>query len=270
MVRRFLSYRFKSGNVCLRSLRPRDVSRFILHAISHLGWAQTQTAATSLRGFFCFLYQHGRLNCDLSASVPTIASRRPAEPPRYLEPEQVERLLKLGNHAGPGKLRDQALLLLLARLGLRAGEAVHLTLDDLNWETGEILVRGKSAREERLPLPADVGQALAAYLKQERPRCSSRRVFLRSVAPHEGLAAASCVGWIVRRAMARARLHAEHQGAHLLRHSLATRMLRKGASLTQIGQILRHRHTASTEVYAKVDLSALRRLAQPWLAGGAR
>jgi site-specific recombinase XerD len=270
IVRRFLSYHFKSGKVSLRSLRPRDVSRFILHAIPHLGWAQTQTAATSLRSFFRFLYQYGRLSCDFSASVPTIASRRPAEPPRYLEPEQVERLLKCRDKACSCRLRDDAVLVLLARLGLRAGEVLNLTLDDINWEAGEIMVRGKSAREDRLPLPSDVGRALAAYLKHERPRCSSRRVFLRSVAPHEGLAAPSSVALIVRRAMTRAHLYAEHQGAHLLRHSLATRMLRKGASLTQIGQILRHGHTAATEVYAKVDLTSLRRLAQPWLAGGAR
>lgn len=198
IVRRFLVHQFKSKKVRLQDLRPQDVSGFFLHAMPPLGWAQTQTAATSIRGFFRFLYQCGRLNGDLSASVPTLASRRPAEPPRYLEPQQVERLLKCRNQANSCRLRDQAVLVLLARLGLRAGEVLHLTLDDIHWETGEILVRGKSAREDRLPLPPDVGRALAAYLKQERPRCSSRRVFLRSAAPHEGLAAPSSIALIVR------------------------------------------------------------------------
>jgi len=160
-------------------------------------------------------------------------------------------------------------LLLLARLGVRAGEVVHLRLEDINWEAGELLIRGKSARIDRLPLPADVGRALACYLKRGRPRCSSRRVFLRTKAPRQGFSGSAAVDGIVDRALSRAQLDPGQRGAHLLRHSLATRLLRGGASLPQIGQILRHQLLQTTEIYAKVDREALRKLAQPW-PGGAR
>ena len=163
--------------------------------------------------------------------------------------------------------RDYAVLLLLSRLGLRAGEIVHMNLDDIHWETGEFLVRGKSSREERLPLPHDVGQALAAYLRYGRPRCSSRRVFIRVAAPQQGFTGSAAVCDIVRRALLRAGINPGFKGAHLLRHTLATTMLRGGASLTEIGEILRHQLPSTTEVYAKVDLSALRSIAQPWPGG---
>lgn len=158
-------------------------------------------------------------------------------------------------------------MLLLARLGLRAGEVVHLALEDINWSVGAVLIRGKSAREDRLPLPPDVGRALAAYLQKGRPPCSSRRVFIRMKAPHVGFSTSVAVCDIVRRALLRARLQPERKGAHLLRHSLATQMLRGGASLTQIGQILRHQLPQTTEIYAKVDFAALRAVAQPWPGG---
>jgi site-specific recombinase XerD len=152
-------------------------------------------------------------------------------------------------------------------LGLRGGEVVGLSLDDINWEAGEVLVRGKSAREERLPLLPEVGQALARYLKQDRPAGACRRVFLRIKAPRQGFANSAAICDILRRALGRANLHPEHQGAHLLRRSLATQMLRGGASLTQIGQVLRHQLVQTTEIYAKVDVAALRALAQPWPGG---
>jgi len=151
-------------------------------------------------------------------------------------------------------------------LGLRSHEVRHLTLDDIKWASGEVLIRGKGGREDRLPLPADVGRAVAAYLKEGRARCSCRRVFVRLLAPHEGLASPT-IASVVERALARAHISSTHKGAHLLRHSLATRMLRGGASLTQIGQVLRHQHTNTTEIYARVDQKTLRDLAQPWPGG---
>jgi site-specific recombinase XerD len=163
--------------------------------------------------------------------------------------------------------RDYAVLLLLARLGLRAGEVVHLTLENINWEAGEILIRGKSAREDRLPLPPDVGRALAAYLKRDRPACSCRRVFIRMKAPRRGFASSAAVCTLVRRALARADLHPSQKGVHWLRRSLVTKMLRRGVSLAQIGEVLRHQLAQTTEIYAKVDLVALRALAQPWPGG---
>ena len=142
-------------------------------------------------------------------------------------------------------------------------------MDDLDWHFGEVLIRGKSSRDDRLPLPPDVGRALATYLRKGRPPCSSRRVFLRVQAPREGFSDSSVISGIVRQALVRAQLYPACTGAHLLRHSLATRMLRGRASLTQIGQVLRHQHTQTAEIYAKVDFRTLRAIAQPW-PGGAR
>ena len=182
-------------------------------------------------------------------------------------PEQVERLLKTCNRATPAGRRDYAVLLLLARLGLRAGEVVHMEFDDLDWESGELMVRGKSVRQDRLPIPKDVGAALAAYICDGRPRCSSRRVFLRLKAPQQGFTSSVAICDIVRRALVRAGLHPGRKGSHLLRHSLATTMLRGGASLAEIGEILRHQLPSTTEIYAKVDVASLRALALPWQGG---
>jgi site-specific recombinase XerD len=214
-----------------------------------------------------FLYQRGDLATNLAVSVPTVANWNLAPLPRFLEPAEVEKLLNVCDLPSPVGKRNRAILLLLARLGLRAGEVVQLILEDIDWEAGELLVRGKSAREERLHLLREVGQALADYLR-ERPACSACwRDFLRMVAPYRGLSGSSTVSSIVRRSLARAHLHPSHRGAHLLRHSLATQMLRCGASLTQIGQVLRHQRAQTTEIYAKVDLVALQALAQPWPGG---
>ena len=183
-----------------------------------------------------------------------------------LEPGQVRQILQSCDRSNSSGRRDYAALLLLARLGLRAGELVHLCLEDINWNAGGS-GPGKSSREDRLPLPPDVGRALAVYLRKDRPGCSSRRVFIRLKAPHVGFSSSVAICDIVRRALRRARLEPRRKGAHLLRHSLATQMLRGGASLTQIGQILRHQRPQTTEIYAKVDLLALRAIAQPWPGG---
>ena len=166
-------------------------------------------------------------------------------------------------------LRDHAILLLLARLGLRAGEVVALALDDLHWRAGEMTVRSsKRLPQDRLPLPKEVGEALATYIRRDRPAHPTRRVFLCTKAPRRGFTGPSTVSTIVCRALARAGLCPALKGAHLLRHSLATRMLRQGASLQEIGQVLRHRGVATTEIYAKVDIAGLRALAQAWPLGG--
>jgi len=250
----------------LEALRPGDVSRFVLQAVKERGRDHAQLVTTTLRSFLDFLYMEGQLRSPLRAAVPTVASWRHLDLPGFLEPEQVERLLRSCDRSNVGGRRDYAILLLLARLGLRAHEVRHLTLDDIKWASGEVLIRGKGGREDRLPLPPDVGRAVAAYLKDGRPRCSCRRVFVRLLAPHEGLTSPT-IASVVERALTRAQISSTHRGAHLLRHSLATRMLRGGASLTQIGQILRHQRTDTTEIYARVDQNALRALAQPWPGG---
>jgi site-specific recombinase XerD len=267
VARRFLTDAFGAKTVPLDQLAAADVSRFILRERSTFSPKRVQLTASALRSFFGFLYLRGQLRAPLAGSVPTVATWRLSDLPQFLEPQQVQQLLQSCDRCSPCGRRDNAALLLLARLGLRAGEVVHLCLEDINWSVGEVLIRGKSAREDRLPLPPEVGRALAAYLQKDRPSCSSRRVFIRMKAPHVGFSSSAAICDIVRRALCRARLQPERKGAHLLRHSLATQMLRGGATLTQIGQILRHQLPQTTEIYAKVDLTALQAVAQPWPGG---
>jgi integrase/recombinase XerD len=267
IIRRFLETRFGVGKLLLNRLRVPDVTDFIVRGHSTDSPRRVQRNASALRSFLGFLTQEGKVTANLAAAVPTIGSWRLAELPQFLESAQVEKLLRSCNQNTRTGRRDRAVLLLLARLGLRAGEVVHLTLENINWEAGEILIRGKSAREDRLPLPPDVGRALAVYLKRDRPACSCRRVFIRMKAPRQGFAGSAAVCDIFRRALDRADLHPPKKGVHLLRRSLATQMLRRGVTLAQIGEVLRHQLAQTTEIYAKVDLVALRALAQPWPGG---
>ena len=266
-VRRFLTHAFGTGTLRLDQLKASTINAFILRDQSAFSPKRVQLTTSALRSFLGFLYLRGELAAPLAASVPTVATWRLSELPQFLEPGQVQQLLQSCDRGNSCGRRDYAALLLLARLGLRAGELVHLCLEDINWSAGEVLVRGKSSREDRLPLAPDVGRAVAMYLQKDRPSCSSRRVFIRMKAPHVGFSSSVAVCNIVRRALHRARLQPGRKGAHLLRHSLATQMLRGGASLTQIGQILRHQLPQTTEIYAKVDLTTLRAVAQPWLGG---
>lgn len=268
VVRRFLSHRFQTGRVLLEKLSAKDVADFVLHDSSERGRRSCQLMATVLRSFLSFLLQHGHITSNLAAAVPTVAGWRRSELPRFLEARQVEKMLCSCDRRRKVGKRDYAILLLLARLGLRAGEVASLSLDDINWRAGELLIRGKGPRVDKLPLLQDVGQALVDYLQKGRPDCSSRRVFIQCKAPYLGFPnPPNAICGIVRRALARAQIQSLHHGAHVLRHSLATRMLGKGASLAQIGQVLRHHQVQTTEIYAKVDLDALRGLALAWPGG---
>jgi integrase/recombinase XerD len=221
---------------------------------------------TALRSFLRFLCQRGSIKTDLASALFGVAHWRLSHLPKSLPPDQVERLLRCCDRRTASGQRDYAILLLLARLGLRGGEVLAMTLDDLDWERGEILVRGKGQRFERLPLPKDVGTALVHYLRQVRPMCSTRKVFIRLKAPYRGLRQ-TAICCVVRRALQRAELNPDFKGAHLLRHSLATKMLRRDASLGEIGQLRRHRQPTTTQIYAKVDIKALRGIALPWMGG---
>ena len=270
-VRSFVAHRFGSGPISLDDVRAPDVTRFLLRKLQTSGAARAKLMVGALRSFFRFLRWRGDIAIDLASSVPRVADWRLSALPKSLPAGEVERLISsCHREATTTGQRDYTVLLLLARLGLRAAEVVDMTLDDIDWEAGELTVRGKGGREDRLPIPCDVGQAMATYLRQGRPQdCSTRRFFVRRKAPRRGFASSVAVCTIVRRALERAGIASPRKGAHLLRHSLATEMLRKGASLGEIGEILRHRSLDTTAIYAKVDLVALRALAQPWPSGGA-
>jgi len=268
-ARKFLLERFRSRPLRLKAVKASDISGFVLRHTRGMSVKSAQLMTTAFRSFFRFLFQKGELRIDLAASVPTVANWRLSTVPKYLPPREVRRLLKACDRRTAVGRRDYAILLLLARLGLRAGEALRLQLEDIDWRAGEILVRGKGLLHDRMPLPADVGKALASYLRRDRPPCQTRRVFVCTNAPYRGFAHASTLSTIVRQALARADLHPPLKGAHLLRHSLATSMLRSGATMGEVGEVLRHRDLNTTGIYAKVDFKSLRSLAQPWPMGGA-
>ena len=263
LIRRFLLASFGSCAIDLAKLNPDHVRQFTMSLAQRLKRRSTQTVLSALKGFLRFLYLQGETATNLAGSVLKIACWRLASLPKFISAEKVEHLLSVVDRSNPTGLRDYAILLLLARLGLRAGEVAKLELQDIDWIAGELTVRGKSARQDRLPIPHDVGEAIASYLHDGRPRCPCRRAFLRVQAPIEGFMC-STVTAIVRKYVLRAGLNPSKKGANLLRHSLATGMLREGGSLAEIGEVLRHQNTSTTEIYAKVDLSALRSLAQPW------
>jgi site-specific recombinase XerD len=263
-VRLFLHERFGCESVQPSELQPKDAADFILRRGQDCSSGHVRHLASALRSYFRFLYLHGETAVDLTISVPRVAGWRLSGLPKYLEPEQINLLLQSCDKSNPTGRRNHAIFLLLVRLGLRAGELIRMELNDIDWDAGEIIIRGKGSRVDRLPIPHDVGEALAGYLRNGRPRCASRRVFVRMVAPHGELLASNCISCTVRRTLERAGIKSERMGAHTLRHSCATQMLRGGASLSEIGDILRHQHVQTTEIYAKVDLAALAALARPW------
>jgi site-specific recombinase XerD len=267
-VRRFLTERFSASLIRMDELRVIDVTGFVLRHARSASPANAKMIVTALRAFFRFLRLRGELSTDLAAAVPAVASWRLATLPKSLEQEQVESLLKHCDRKTTIGKRDYAVLLLLARLGLRAGEVAALELDDIHWEDGEIIIRTKGRRNSSLPIPHDVGEAIVCYLRYGRPVCKTRRVFVRAYAPLRGLGH-TAISRIVKNSLLRAGLHPPRKGAHLLRHALANRMLRRGASLAEIGEILRHRQLDTTAIYAKIDLDRLRTLAQPWPGGKA-
>ena len=266
-VRRFLSDRLTAQPLRLEALCAQDVTGFIVQQACRYRPAHAKLTATALRSFLRFLLQRGAIPNDLAQAVPTVPNWRLSALPQFLKAEEVAGLLQSCDQRTPHGQRDYAILLLLARLGLRAGEVAALRLDDLDWDVGELLVRSKGARYDRLPLPHAVGEALAAYLRTGRPPCPTRQVFVRMRAPHRGVANGQAVSTLVHRALERAGLNPVRKGAHLLRHSLATQMLHHGASLVAIGELLRHRTIETTRIYARVDQGALRARALPWPGG---
>jgi len=263
-IGQFLRERFGAGCLKLDELRPRDIHRFILRHARTGSRGRAQLIVTALRSFLRYLHQQGHVAADLAAATPGVANWRLAHLPKTLSTDEVQRLLNGCDRSTAAGQRDYAVLLLLARLGLRAGEVVALRLDDIDWDSGVVTIRGKGSRLDTLPLPYDAGEALVRYLHDVRPRCVTRQVFIRLRAPRRGFTSSAAICDIVRRALARADLDPACKGAHLLRHTLASTMLRQGASLAEIGDILRHRRLETTQIYAKVDVAALRALSPPW------
>jgi len=226
---------------------------------------RVQSMTTALRSFLRFMRWRGDINSDLAACVPSVANWRRSTIPRAIPPKQVELVLASVNRDTATGRRDYAILLLLARLGLRAHEVATLTLEDMNWQDGLITVRGKTSRYSQLPLPMDIGEAIADYLRNGRPR-GSRYLFLTVKAPVASFKARA-IGSVVKHALERAGIDSPRNGCHQFRHGLACQMLRQGASLPEIGELLRHRSPETTEIYAKVDFGSLTTLALPWPGG---
>ncbi len=254
-----------SRELDLSSLDGAAVKRYVLESSRKSNVDQTRVTLTGLRSFLRFLQLRGDIATDLRGAVPKIAGWRMASLPKYLPPEQVNAIVESCDRRSTLGRRDYAVLLLLARMGLRAKEVAALSLEDVDWREGTVLIRGKGGREDRMPLLAEVGSALASYLRRRR-KTSQRSLFLCHCAPHGPLGSSSVTA-IVGRACTRAQVSLV--GAHRLRHSAATTMLRRGATLDEISQTLRHRHHATTAMYAKVDHCRLRELAQPWPGGAA-
>jgi len=266
-ARRFLFAQFGDGEIDHVRLRPAVVIGFVQRQTTVIGQKACKLMTTALRAFFLFLRYQGYIELDLASAVPAVASWTMTTIPKSLPLDQVERLLNACRRDSATGRRDYAIILLMARLGLRAGEVALLTLDDINWQVGCITVHGKGGHLAQLPLPADVGEALVDYLKNGRPQANIRKVFLSAQAPIHGFSCNRRISMLVKEALERAGINSPRKGAHQLRHSLATGMLQRGASLREIGEVLRHRSLQSTAIYAKVDLNSLREVAMPWPGG---
>ena len=268
VVEQFLAERFHNRAPNFAMLRATHVTGFVMRHAHQLSPVRTGLMVTALRSFFRYLRHCGAIATDLAGCVPTVPNWSLSTLPRFLPAVTVERILECCDRTTSVGRRNHAILLLLARLGVRAGEVVGLNLDDIDWSTGQITIRGKGGKSAQLPLAADVGAALAAYLRHDRPQSATRSVFLRHRAPLVGFGNSSTISSLVRRALKHAGVESAPTGAHVLRHSLATSLLRQGGSLDEIGELLRHQSPNTTAIYAKVDVTALHTLALPWPGGG--
>ncbi len=267
LARRFLNERASAvEGRFVDELTGADVIAFLLRECARVSVGAAKGRVAELRSLLRFLYLKGLTPLALATAVPPVAGWHDSTVPAGIASADVRRLLDGCDRTEPGGIRDFAILMLVARLGLRSAEVARLELGDIDWRAGEIAVRGKARRRDRLPLPREVGEALSAYLCEARPATVVRQVFLASKAPTRAILPA-LVSDVTYRACERADL--PRVGAHRLRHALATEMLRRGATLVEVSQVLRHRDLATTAVYAKVDLGTLRQVAQPW-PGAAR
>jgi site-specific recombinase XerD len=243
----------------------RSLRHFVQETSQRCGWAAGKQCTTAVRAFLRFLIADGKCAAGLDACIPALAHWRLSSLPRYLQPEEVERVIASCSATSSAGIRDRAILLLLARIGLRAGDILRLCLNDLDWKEATIRVVGKGRRQTLLPMTQEVGDAIVACIKNGRHAIDNNTLFIRSRAPFGPFASHCAISVIVAQAMRRAGVRCPSRGAaHVLRHSVASSMLRQGASLQEIAGVLRHRSITTTEIYAKVDVVALREIAQPW------
>ena len=267
-IRLFLHEVCPAGANDLGRISQEDVTRYIERHARDQSASSGKAMCWSLRAFLRYLHHKGLNPLALAGCVPSIRRWKLASLPTYLSAAQVQKVLDGCDRATALGRRDYAILMMLAKLGMRAGEVATLTLDDIDWRSGEMLIRAKGRQRARMPIPPDVGAAVVAYLRDGRPKSSCRRLFLRTLAPHVGFASGCAITMIAKTALDRAGIHGyAHQGAHIFRHSLATELLRSGATLSEIGQLLRHESHDTTRIYAKVDIEALRTLSLPWPGG---
>jgi site-specific recombinase XerD len=269
---RFLTFCFGQETGDLSEISAVDIASFLQHLTTRKPPLRDKTLSSHLRNFFRYLFKAGKINANLALGIPSVAQRYGARLPRHLTPEQVGILLDAVRTETPTSRRNYAMVILIARLGLRAPEVIAIQIDDVDWRAGEILVRGKGKRYDRVPLPPDVGEALAEYIRLDR-KTASRALFVTERPPHAPFKDGQILNYILRNAFARTSLTppAPYVGSHILRHSLATNLVQRGAPLEEISNMLRHRSRASTMIYAKLDVDGLRSIAQPWpVAGGAR
>lgn len=267
-LRPFLEELGIATNEDIASLSVRKVARYIEQHVGDGGATTARIMCSRVRVFLRYLHCEGFITADLSTAIPSIRRPREARLPSFMPLEEVQRVLDSCDRNTVVGRRDYAILMLLARLGLRAVEVARLKLDDFDWRGGQFTVCGKGRKTVTMPLPSDVGVAIASYLQHGRPQSDSRSLFLLTVAPYAGFKGAGSVQSVARSAIRRAGITGlASVGSHAFRHSLATGLLRSGASLTEIGQLLRHEQQDTTRIYAKVDLDNLRPLGQPWLGG---
>jgi site-specific recombinase XerD len=270
-LHRFMTFRFGDRLGDLNDIKPDDVVRFLREVMGRKSPYRDKTPPSHLRNLFRFLFWSGKTTRDLASSLPRVATGRASQLSRSLQPEEIERLLDAVWAPNAVGRRNYAMLMIMARLGLRAPEVIAIQLDDIDWRAGTILIRGKGKRHDRMPLPEDAGEAIVDYIRKGR-RGSSRTLFVSNKPPYRPFVNADILNTTLRAAFEGTGLRPPQKyiGSHLLRHSLATDMLRKGASLDEIGDVLRHRSRASTAIYAKHDIEGLRSIARAWPAEGGR
>lgn len=267
-ARRLITLRFGEAALDWQALSADDLCRFVQREAARLQPGSRGLPGTALSAVLRFLATEGAVSPLLARALPHIRRWRHAALPRHLTAVQLEAILAACQKPDGGSCRDRVMVLLLARLGLRAGEVRQLRLQDIDWTEGVLHVReGKSRRERCLPLPADAGTVLVDYLRQERPASVHREVFLSSVTPHPPLAASPAVSRIVQRVLRKAGVNAPRLGAHHLRHTVATQMVRRGTPFKDIADVLGHKSLDTTAIYAKLDEPSLQQVALPWPGG---